>query len=107
MQVDRNTGRVTVVNIKTGKTHSLHAVDAREQLSVKDPVIRLPEVQTSEESALSGAAKASKYDFTQIPLETLREYAQDAKIIFMGKSRAQLEAELQQIGFIPEAKENE
>ena len=103
--VDPRTGRVAVVDRKTGKVHWLHPVDAKEQLSDQlkdgdgnhvDPKIRLA---TTVEAP--PASPAPIVDWTKMPFEQLREHAQNAGVSFHARSRAQIENDLVAAGYVP------
>ncbi len=98
--IDPNTGMVSVINIKTGKIGRLHPVDLKEQLACAEPQIRL----ATEEEAPPQVNKSS-IDYSGMPFEKLREYAQEAGIGFAGKSRAMIEEALNDQGFVPKAEE--
>jgi len=97
-----SSGKVAVINIATGKISRLNTVDVREQLSLPTPAIRLAnEVETPT------APLAPTVDYSQVPLDRLRGYAQDAGIAFAGKSRKMIEDELNELNFIPKAEDDD
>lgn len=94
LPLDPVTGRVAV-KYKDGRIKWLHGVDAREQLARKACV-------------LASAVEAPRLtpgkplvDWAAIPLEKLREYAQDAGVQFTARTRQQIESDLAASGFVP------
>lgn len=98
--IDRTTGLVAVIHIPTGKIKRMHPVDVKEQLACVDPQIRLANVDEA-----PPPLDKKTVDYSQMPLEKLRECAQEAGISFAGKSRAMIEDLLNEAGFVPKVEE--
>tara|TARA_R110002096_G_C14661938_1_gene728457 strand:- start:51614 stop:51955 length:342 start_codon:yes stop_codon:yes gene_type:complete len=100
LPLDPITGRVAIKDAGTGKVRWLHSVDAREQLE--------------RGATLAGDKVAPRtipgkplVDWTGVPMEKLREHAQEAGVRFTARTRSQIEQDLTEAGYIPPVGESD